>query len=289
MTHLDCMTQRLIVPVDGSTTAAKAVDVALALAQTSGATVHLVEVVFSPADVTAAQLRLDERVEALPRTELSVTSAALLSSDSVASAVEELVVADDGSIVVMTSHGRGRSAALVGSVAEDLLHRIFGPILLVGPSVVPDDFAGPVVVTVDGSSDSEAALPLAAAWAIELGVAPWIVNVINPGAAVPDSSVIDSGYPARLARELQALCHHEVDFEELQEERPGQAVPAFAEGIDASLIVASSHGRKGLRRLTVGSITAEFVRRAHCPVLLVRLPVSGVESPTSHADTTSTR
>jgi nucleotide-binding universal stress UspA family protein len=283
------MTQRLIVPVDGSTTAAKAVDVALALAQTSEATVHLVEVVFSPADVTAAQLRLAEQVEALPRTELSVTSAALLSSDSVASAVEELVVADDGSIVVMTSHGRGRSAALVGSVAEDLLHRIFGPILLVGPSVVPDDFAGPVVVTVDGSSDSEAALPLAAAWAIELGVAPWIVNVINPGAAVPDSSVIDSGYPARLARGLQALCHHEVDFEELHDERPGHAVPAFAERIDASLIVASSHGRKGLRRLTMGSVTAEFVHRAHCPVLLVRLPVSDVASPTSHADTPSTR
>lgn len=268
------MTQRLIVPVDGSRASATAVDVALGLALTSGADVHLVEVVFSPADISAARLRLDDRVEALPHTDVSTTCDVLLSSESVASAVEELVLEHDGSIVVMASHGRGRSAALVGSVAEDLLHRIFGPILLIGPSVVPDDFSGPVVVSVDGSNESEAALPLAAAWAIELGVNPWIVNVINPGAAVPDSSVIDSGYPERLARELQAMCHHEVEFEELHDERPGHAVPAFATRIKASLIVASSHGRTGLRRLTMGSTTAEFVRRAHCPVLLVRLPVS---------------
>jgi nucleotide-binding universal stress UspA family protein len=282
------MTQRLIVPVDGSSAAAKAVDVALALAHTSGAAVHLVEVVFSPDDVIAARLRLDDRVEALPRTEVSVTAAALLSSESVASAVEELVLAHDGSIVVMTSHGRGRSAALVGSVAEDLLHRIFGPILLVGPSVVPDDFTGPVVVSVDGSDESEAALPLAAAWAIELGVEPWIVNVINPDTTVPDSSVIDAGYPARLARKLQALSHHEVEFEELHDDRPGHAVPAFAERIDASLIVASSHGRTGLRRIAIGSVTAEFVRRAQCPVLVVRLPVSTDGSRTPNADGTST-
>jgi nucleotide-binding universal stress UspA family protein len=287
MTHLDCMTQRLIVPVDGSSAASKAVDVALALAHTSGAAVQLVEVVFSPADVTAAQIRLDAQIEALPRTELSVTSAAVLSTNSVAAAVEELVVAHDGSIVVMTSHGRGRSAALVGSVAGDLLYRIFGPILLVGPSVVSDNFTGPVVVSVDGSNESEAALPLAAAWAIELGVEPWIVNVIDPHATAPESSVIDAGYPARLARELQELSHHAVEFEELHDAHPGHAVPGFAKGIDASLIVASSHGRTGLRRLTMGSVTAEFVRRAHCPVLVVRLPVSDVDSRTSQADATS--
>lgn len=284
------MTQQLIVPVDGSSASGKAVDVAVALAEKSGAAVHLVEVVFSPSDTAAARFRLEERTRSLPRTDVSVTSAALLSADSVASAVEELVLAHDGSIVVMASHGRGRSAALVGSVAEDLLHRIFGPILLVGPAATPGDFSGPVVVSVDGSDESEAALPLAAAWAIELGVEPWIVNVVDPGAPVPDTSVIDAGYPARLARGLHETSHHTVEYEELHDDRPGHAVPDFAKRIDASLIVASSHGRTGLRRVAMGSITAEFVRRAHCPVLLVRLPSSVDGSrTTSTKHTTSTR
>lgn len=276
--HADGMTQRLIVPVDGSSAAAKAVDVALALAPKSGADVHLVEVVFSPDDVIAAQIRLDDRIKALSDTDVAVTSEVLMSSDSVASAVEELVVSEDGSIVVMASHGRGRSAALVGSVAEDLLQRVFGPIMLVGPSVATHDFTGPVVVSVDGSDESEAALPLAAAWAIELGVEPWIVNAIDPDTLVPESSVIDAGYPARLADELKDVTHHTVEFEELHDAKPGHAVPAFAESIQASLIVASSHGRTGLRRMTLGSVTAEFVRRSYCPVLVVRLPSSATGS-----------
>jgi nucleotide-binding universal stress UspA family protein len=40
----------------------------------------------------------------------------------------------------------------------------------------------------------------------------------------------------------------------------------------ASLIVASSHGRSGLSRLAVGSVTSGFVRHATCPVMIVRLP-----------------
>ena len=239
---------------------------------------HLVEVVFSPDDVIAAQIRLDDRIKALSDTDVAVTSEVLMSSDSVASAVEELVVSEDGSIVVMASHGRGRSAALVGSVAEDLLQRVFGPIMLVGPSVATHDFTGPVVVSVDGSDESEAALPLAAAWAIELGVEPWIVNAIDPDTLVPESSVIDAGYPARLADELKDVTHHTVEFEELHDAKPGHAVPAFAESIQASLIVASSHGRTGLRRMTLGSVTAEFVRRSYCPVLVVRLPSSATGS-----------
>ena len=38
----------------------------------------------------------------------------------------------------------------------------------------------------------------------------------------------------------------------------------------ADLIVMSSHGRRGFRRLLVGSVAEELVRRARCPVLVIR-------------------
>jgi nucleotide-binding universal stress UspA family protein len=63
-----------------------------------------------------------------------------------------------------------------------------------------------------------------------------------------------------------------VEFEELHDGHPAVSVPEFAERMDASLIVASSHGRSGLSRLTVGSVTSGFVRHATCPVMIVRLP-----------------
>lgn len=268
------MTQRLIVPVDGSAASWHAVDTAIALAKVLSARVHVFEVAFAAEDVNAAQARLDQGAADRQRQGALVDVEVRLSAETVASAIEELVLANPGSVVVMASHGRGRSAALVGSVAEDILHRIFGPIILVGPKVGARGFDGPVVVSVDGSDESEAALPLAAAWAIELGVAPWILHVADPKDHVePGSGLVDSAYPARLARELTALSHHEVDFEELHDAHPGKAIPEFADRLNASLIVAASHGRTGLRRLTMGSITSEFVRHSTCPVLVVRLPL----------------
>ena len=280
------MPQRLIVPVDGSLASWHAVDVAISLAKVLAARVHVLEVAFAPADVDAARARLEHSAASRQRQGAPVDVDVRLSSESVASAVEELVLLHPGAIVVMASHGRGRSAALIGSVAEDILHRVFGPIILVGPKTTSMGFDGPLVVSVDGSDESEAALPLAAAWAIELGVVPWIVHVADPKDRIaPDSGIVDSGYPARLAHELTALSHHEVEFEELHDPHPGRAVPDFADRMSASMIVAASHGRTGLRRLTIGSVSSMFVRHATCPVMVVRLPLP----PTDRRDAGAVR
>jgi nucleotide-binding universal stress UspA family protein len=43
---------------------------------------------------------------------------------------------------------------------------------------------------------------------------------------------------------------------------------AATEGVD--MIVISTHGRSGLRRLVIGSVTEKVVRLAACPVLSLR-------------------
>lgn len=42
-----------------------------------------------------------------------------------------------------------------------------------------------------------------------------------------------------------------------------------AERAEADVIVVGSHGRRGLRRLALGSVSEEVIRRASCPVLVV--------------------
>lgn len=44
----------------------------------------------------------------------------------------------------------------------------------------------------------------------------------------------------------------------------------YADEHDVDLIVMGSHGRRGFRRFVLGSVTAEVVRHASCPVLVVR-------------------
>ncbi len=50
----------------------------------------------------------------------------------------------------------------------------------------------------------------------------------------------------------------------------GDAILTEAERIGADLIVMGSHGRKGLRRLVMGSVAEYILREARCPVMIVK-------------------
>ncbi len=265
------MVQHLIVPVDGSDASWRAVDVAVELARSCDASVEVIEVVFDQHDRTDAEGRLAERLEQHDSTGVPVSTHVHVAAESVAEAIGNEVEKHPEATVVLASHGRGRSAALLGSVTEELLERIFGPVLVVGPHVRPARFGGPIIATVDGSDASESVLPLAAAWGIELGGEPWIVEVTDPDARV-SADVSESAYPARLARKLAKSSGHPVQFEVLHGEHVHDEVADFASAINASMIVASTRGRTGLSRFVIGSTAAAIVRHAPCPVLLVRPP-----------------
>ncbi|MEX0612206.1 MAG: universal stress protein [Pirellulales bacterium] len=51
----------------------------------------------------------------------------------------------------------------------------------------------------------------------------------------------------------------------------------FAECEEVDLIVMGSHGRTGLSRLLMGSIAEGVMRKATCPVLIVKQPLAAVE------------
>jgi nucleotide-binding universal stress UspA family protein len=48
------------------------------------------------------------------------------------------------------------------------------------------------------------------------------------------------------------------------------AILTYAERNGVDLIVMGTHGRRGIRRLILGSVAEEIIRRAQCPVLTVR-------------------
>jgi nucleotide-binding universal stress UspA family protein len=265
------MVQHLIVPVDGSDASWRAVDVAVNLARRVDASIEVVEVAFDQHDIAAAELQLAERLEQHDTAGVAVAAHVRLAAHSVAEVIGNEVELHPEATVVLASHGRGRSAALLGSVTEELLERIFGPVLVVGPHVTTTHFDGPVIATVDGSKESESVLPLAAAWGIELGGEPWIVEVTDPDVGTsPDVS--ESAYPARLARNLAKNSGHPVQYEVLHGEHVHDEVADFAAELGAALIVASTRGRTGLSRFVIGSTAAAIVRHAPCPVLLVRPP-----------------
>ena len=265
------MVQRLIVPVDGSHESWRAIRTATQLARACDASIDVVEVVLSEADREDAERRVAGGVADLDVDDVEIAAHVELGTESVAAALADVLERHPESTVVMSSHGRGRSAALLGSVTEDLLQREFGPVVVVGPQVGAPNFDGPLLVTVDGSDLSELALPLAGAWAIELGVTPWVIEVNDPS-QFSSEHLVESSYVARMARHVTEQTKHPTEFEVLHGTHPHDEVADYASRMGASLIVATTHGRTGLSRLRVGSTAASIVRHAPCPVLLVRPP-----------------
>lgn len=51
---------------------------------------------------------------------------------------------------------------------------------------------------------------------------------------------------------------------------PAQGILQMATDAQADLIVVGTHGREGLKRLTLGSVAEQIVRTAPCPVLVAR-------------------
>jgi nucleotide-binding universal stress UspA family protein len=270
------MFERLLVAIDGSEASWRAAEVGARLARTSGGALELVHVVARPEDAAPAERRLHAELAAsalpTPRPPLWIDVA----ESTVPAAVAERAAQAPGTVIVMATRARGRSGALFGSMATAVLDTTHGPVVLVGPHIDMDRFdaGGEVIVPADGTSLSEVALGLGGAVGLTMQLRPWVVSVSEPDGAseAAPGDVLDSGYARRLARDLGERIGREVEFEALHARHVGVEVARFAREVGAAMVVASTHARLGIDRLAHGSVAADIVRHATCPVLLVRPP-----------------
>ncbi|MFP4228722.1 MAG: universal stress protein [Salinivenus sp.] len=63
---------------------------------------------------------------------------------------------------------------------------------------------------------------------------------------------------------------------QVESDTPPERIVAYIEDENIDLVVMGTHGRRGVRRILLGSVTEEVVRTASCPVLTVR---TGAEKP----------
>lgn len=271
------MFERLLVPVDGTEASWRAAEVAHRVATWSGAGLELVHVVARPQETLQAERRLNAELAASDLRKAHPPVAIDVAEPTVPATLARRASEVPGTVMVMATHARGRSGALFGSVATDVLDATHGPVVMVGPHVDVDGFdAGrELIVPADGSALSEVALGLGGAVAVALELRPWVVSVSEPDdgrSSVDSGDVLESGYARRMARDLGVRIGREVEFEALHETHVGVEVARFAREVGAAFIVATTHGRIGIDRLAHGSVAADIVRHAACPVMLVRPP-----------------
>jgi nucleotide-binding universal stress UspA family protein len=267
----------VIVPLDGSELSAHALVPACTIAKHLDVPMRVVS--FHPPAADGDELRqiIDEQLEHAGGMSPNVEIASL--DSSVSEQLEPILAAAPDALVAMSTRGRGHSAALLGSVANEILATFHRPVVLIGPSCATATFRtdGPMVVAADRGPGTAAVLDLAAGVLAAFDYTAQIVNVLDPDMANamersrggPEGTDLphESAMAHRYANELGRASGQEIDYVVLHAKHPGPAIADHAADQGAALIAMATHARTGLRRLTLGSVTAEVVARASCPVL----------------------
>ena len=180
-------------------------------------------------------------------------------------------------LVVLGDRGLGGfTGLLLGSVAIEVSALGECPVVVVrGPAPAPPD--GPVVVGVDGSPISEAAVGFAYEAAAARGVPLvavhtwWDVMADPTFAPLLDWDAMEADEREALAERLAGWGEKFPDVEVQRvvlHDRPARALLAQAAG--AQLVVVGTRGRGGVAGLLLGSVSHSLLHHASCPVAVVR-------------------
>lgn len=309
------MFERILVPLDGSRLAERALQPALSLAKDCLGEVFLLRVpeaktMFEPEQSGLFDYGLLWPQQALERSsresreylqaicrktsEPAVRLRILLSEGDPASVIVDTAALEGIDLIVMSSHGySGIARWVMGSVAERVVRAARCPVLIVRS----EEPIRNVLITLDGSELSERALEPGIELAARLDCPVTLFR-----------SVTDPALDEGMARQLDLL---ERGLGERLLQHPYRAVESYLErlaraqrqaGLDPKTVVASgpaasgildhaarysvdlivmaTHGRSGVNRWVHGSVTEKVLRASGCSMLIV--PAGYTRGPAIH-------
>lgn len=298
------MYKKLLVPLDGSKTAEKALPFARALGSALKIPVELLEVV----DISAMSLHVaadkaryldvliaeGENSAKAYLKEIAATFAGVEVSCTVergrpGEVIIERAAAVNDTLVTMATHGRsGVNRWLMGSVAEKVLRGATTPLFLVRAGEEANGRAGAaalksVIVALDGSELAERVLPVITEVARLLDLAVVLFRAYElPASAYYGSEDYLPNYDA-LKKEVEEEARRYLDEKVaalkgrglekvsavLVEGAGADEIIRYAHEHPDTLVAMCTHGRSGVKRWVLGSVTEKVVRHSDDPVLVV--------------------
>lgn len=215
--------------------------------------------------------------------------------------VADAVLEDAGrwgaDLIVMGTHGRrGFDRLMMGSDAESVVRRCALPVLLVKappPSVASKapvkkdggrSLYQRILLAVDGSDTSRRALGYAIELAKSRHASLQAIYVVEYPSTLYSSIYFETEpfHEAMMADGHYVLGKAQFSMDqagiegETQLIDPGmlsggvaEEIDKAAQEIDADVVIMGTHGRRGFRRLMMGSVAESFARQSHSPVILV--------------------
>ncbi|MBX7117918.1 MAG: universal stress protein [Gemmatimonadaceae bacterium] len=304
------MLRTILVPLDGSALAERALPIACDLARRTGGAVHVVRAhvpiavvgataegaIFSQ-DMLAADDALRRRAADYV-TEVSRKAAAewgirvepISEDGSPAGLVTDVADRVGADLIVMTTHGTGGfTPDWLGSVADSVIRHSHRPVLAVpeNDAHLGEPFAPRrLLVTLDGSDRSAAILPSARDLAVAYGAHVDLIRVVAPfvpgdvvatlAADRPDPFGVDAEtVHAKQALDVAGAALEQVGLHTTRTVRvdlsPTRCLLDHVQETGPDCLAIATQGR-GVSRLFLGSVADKLIRSAGRPVLVLRPP-----------------
>ena len=145
-----------------------------------------------------------------------------------------------------------------------------------------------ILVPLDESDLSERALPVAKELAGWLGATIHLLEAVQPQAELfsgPDSIAVSQYQVEAMRNSMEIHINSAREYlanvagacqagglqvrTELREADAPESIKAYADDNEIDLIVMSTHGRGGIHRMFIGSVTDRVVRSVEVPVLVI--------------------
>jgi nucleotide-binding universal stress UspA family protein len=286
----------VVVPLDGSELAERAIPYGAAIADRSGAPLLLVRV----AQIGADEPEMAECRNYLRKTAANLTGRVQFEVERGRPAEKAVEIAKEAGdpIIVMSTRGRGGIRRwMTGSVADEVARTAGVPVLLIrGDKEVPESSQlqiRSILLPVDGSPYGESVIAYAVEIARIFGSTIHVLRVVDtPSAyamlsrhmeAVATGDILDE-IIASMRREAteyveelsETLKSEGVDVETVVlEGYPGEQVIEHERRGFYQLVIMATAGRSGVSRVVFGSVAERVLKMGRTPVMMIRPLESG--------------
>lgn len=187
-----------------------------------------------------------------------------------------LTMSDTAEMIVVGSSGHGALArGLLGSVSSTVVRHANCPVAVVRDEELPDSADAPVVLGTDGSPASELATEIAFDEASRRGVDLVAIHAWSDAAI---DEVFEIDWPSVEEEAHRSLAESLAGWRERYPDvtvhrfiaRDRAARHLIDKSETAQLVVVGSHGRGGLTRLLLGSVSNAVLHSVRIPVIVAR-------------------
>ena len=296
------MYSRMLVPLDGSKVAEQVLPYARYLAKALAIPVELLEVVDPEAlrllanpehgrylDTLLADKRASsgDYLETMARSFAQARVTCSVENGNAEELIIDKAAADKDTLIVMATHGRsGIQRWLLGSVADKVLHGSTNHLFLIRATdqgkTEGEAALRKVIVPLDGSPLAQKVLP----YVVDLGKKMRLEVVFLRAYALPPAVSADEygAYSQELFDQLEAEAKDYLAEKIKEVEQHGlknvssvvnigygaEEITMLARNTPNNFIAMCTHGRSGVTRWVLGSVTERVVRHSGDPVLIIR-------------------